>query len=140
MKAILALVLLFAAFAVPSYADKKPAITQENLETLRAVKTVFVDGNSESADKIRQHVEAQSFFTLVNNKSKADAIMTVGEENKPGEDFQWVVTSITLTTPSGDQIWSKSKGGGGLVHSGAGTATDNLLHDLRKEACPQGKK
>jgi len=127
---------LFVAFAVPSYAGKKPAITQENIETLRAVKTVFVDGNSESADKIREHLESQSCFTLVNNKSKADAVMTVSEENKPGEGMQWLVTSITLTTPNGDQIWSRSKGGGGFVHSGAGMATDNLLHDLRKDACP----
>jgi len=127
---------LFAAFAVPSYAGKKPAITQENLEKLRAVKTVFVEGNSESADKIREHLESQSCFTLANNKSKADAVMTVSEENKPGEGMQWLVTSITLSTPNGDQIWSRSKGGGGFVHSGAGMATDNLLHDLRKDGCP----
>lgn len=135
MKTALAIALC-AAFVVPSYGGKKPAINQENLDKLRAIKTVFVDGNSESADKIREHLESQSCFTLVSNKSKADAVMSVSEENKPGEGMQWVVTSITLTTPDGDQIWSRSKGGGGFVHSGAGMATDNLLHDLRKDACP----
>lgn len=127
---------LVAVLIAPGYAGKKPGITQENLEKLRAVKTIFVEGNSESADKIREHLESHSCFTLVNNKSKADAVMSVSEENKPGEGMQWVVTSIMLTTPNGDQIWSRSKGGGGFVHSGAGMATDNLLHDLRKDACP----
>ena len=112
------------------------AITQENLTKLQAIKMVFVDGNSESADKIREHLESQSCFKLVNNKSKADAVMSVSEENKPGEGMQWVVASITVTTLNGDQIWSRSKGGGGFVYSGAGMATDNLLHDLRKDACP----
>jgi hypothetical protein len=116
-------------------ADKKPAITQENLTKLRAIRTIFVDGNSESADKLRQHLESQSCFTLVTNKSKADAIMSVSEENKPGGGPNWLVTSIVVTTQNGDQIWSKSKGGGGFVHSGAGMATDNLLHDLKKDAC-----
>jgi hypothetical protein len=118
------------------HAGKKPAIAAENLAKLQAVKTVFVEGNSESADKVREHLESQSCLRLVNNKSKADAIMSISEENKPGEGMQWLVTSITVTTQDGDQIWSKSKGGGGFVHSGAGMATDKLLHDLRKDACP----
>jgi hypothetical protein len=129
-------IVVVVALVSMGYAGKKPAITQENLDKLRAIKLVFVDGNSESADKIREHLESQSCFALVSNKSKADAVMSVSEENKPGEGMQWVVASITLTMPDGDQIWSRSKGGGGFVHSGAGMATDNLLQDLRKDACP----
>jgi len=134
------IVALFIALIALAFAGTKPAITQENTAKLQSVKAVFVEGNSESADKIREHLESQSCFTLVNNKSKADAVMNVSEENKPGEGPGWLVTSITLTTPDGDQIWSKSKGGGGFVHSGAGMATDNLLHDLRKAGCPGWKK
>jgi hypothetical protein len=49
--------------------------------TLRSVKTIFVDGNSESADKIRKHLESQSCFALAINRSEADAVMSVSEEN-----------------------------------------------------------
>ena len=79
------------------YAGKKPAITQENLAKLQAVKTVFVDGNSESADKLREKLETFSCFTLSNNKSRADAIMTTEERNAHDNVTNEVLTSVTIT-------------------------------------------
>jgi hypothetical protein len=140
MKTMLALVLLSVSFAAPSYADKKPAVNQENMEKLRAVKTIFVDGNGESSDKIREHLESQTCFTLANNKSKADAIMTISEQQVPSNDFQVHATSVTITNADGDQLWTKSKQGVGAFRSGAGMAADDLLHDLKKQACTQPKK
>jgi hypothetical protein len=107
----------------------------EDLAKLHEIKTIFVEGNNESATKIRKHLESSTCFQMVNNKSKADAVMSVSEENKPDEGMHWVVTSITLTTPDGDQIWTQSKGGGGFINSGSGMADDKLLKDLRKDAC-----
>jgi hypothetical protein len=127
---------LFVAVASLSHAGKKPAITEENLAKLQTVKVLFVDGNSESADKLREKLESWTCLKLTNNKSQADAIMNVEERPKPDEGMNWLVTSITITTKTGDQVWSRSKGGGGFVHSGAGMAAENLLHDLAKDACP----
>jgi len=127
------------ALVTLGYAGKKPAITQENLAKLQTVKTVFVDGNSESADKLREKLETFSCFTLSNNKSRADAIMTTEERNAHDYVTNEVLTSATITMPNGDQVWTRSKKGGGFVHSGAGMAAEDILHDLAKEACPNWK-
>jgi hypothetical protein len=127
------------ALATLAYAGKKSAITQENLAKLQTVKTVFVDGNSESADKLREKLETFSCFTLSNNKSRADAIMTTEERNAHDYATNEVLTSVTITMPNGDQVWTRSKKGGGFVHSGAGMAAEDILHDLAKEACPNWK-
>jgi hypothetical protein len=126
------IVLLAAAV---STAKDKPAIEKENLAKLRAVKTIFVDGNNESADKIREHLESWTCLVLSNNKSKADAVIDIQEREKPS-DIHKVSTSLTVSTPNGDLIWSRTKTGEGLVHSGAGEAAEKLLHDLSKDACP----
>jgi hypothetical protein len=117
-------------------AKDKPAVEQENLTKLQAVKTVFVDGNNESADKARQHLESWTCLSLANNKSTADAVMDVKEQQKPNTDINKVATSITMTLPNGDLIWSRTKSGEGFVHSGAGEAVEKVLHDLSKDACP----
>jgi hypothetical protein len=130
---------MIAAFAVlltlPCRAGKKPTISAENLAKLQTVKTVFVDGNSESADKLREKMESWTCLKLTNNKSNADAIMTVEERTKPNTDVNKVAASVTITMPNGDQVWSRTKAGEGFVHSGAGMAAENLLHDLAKDVC-----
>jgi hypothetical protein len=126
--------IVFATAVAP--AKDKPAIEKENLAKLQAVKTVFVDGNNESADKVRQHLESWTCLALTNNKSTADAVMDVKEQQKPNTDINKVATSLTITLPNGDLIWSRTKIGEGFVHSGAGEAVEKVLHDLSKEACP----
>jgi hypothetical protein len=121
--------------AVTTLARDKPAIEKENLAKLQSVKTIFVDGNNESADKVRQHLEAWTCLTLSNNKTKADAIMGIEEKTIPS-DINKVSTSMTITLPNGDLIWSRTKTGEGFIHSGAGEAAEKVLHDLSKDACP----
>jgi hypothetical protein len=125
--------------AVPVTAKDKPAIEQEDLAKLQAVKTIFVDGNNESADKVRQHLESWTCLVLTNNKSTADAVMDVKEQKFPYQDINKLTTSLTITMPNGDLVWSRSKAGVGLVHSGAGEAVEKVLHDLSKDACPGQK-
>jgi hypothetical protein len=139
MKTASAIVIVVVALVSLGYAGKKPAITQENLAKLQTVKTIFVDGTSESADKLREKLETFSCFTLSNNKSRADAIMTTEERNAHDSVTNEVLTSVTITMPNGDQVWTRSKKGGGFVHSGAGMAAEDILHDLAKEACPNWK-
>jgi hypothetical protein len=110
-----------------SLAKDKPAIEKENLIKLQAVKTIFVDGNNESADKVRQHLESWTCLALTNNKSTADAVIDVKEQQKPNADINKVATSLTITLPNGDLIWSRTK---------TGEAVEKVLHDLSKEACP----
>jgi hypothetical protein len=72
------LVLPFVAIAC-SAANKK--VNDADMAELRTVKTIFIDGNNESADKLREKLETFSCFTLSNNKSRADAVMTTEERN-----------------------------------------------------------
>src|SRR5208282_2234654 len=97
------------AFLPLCHAGKKPAISEENLAKLQTVKTIFVDGNSESADKLREKAESWTCLKLTNNKSNADAIMTVEERTKPNTDLNKVAASVTITMPNGDQVWSRTK-------------------------------
>ena len=129
------MLLLYAVLASHCHAEKKPAISEENLAKLQAVKTVFVDGNSESADKLREKMESWTCLKLSSNKSQADAIMSVEEREKPS-DLHKLAASVVITMPNGDQVWTRTKTGEGVVHSGAGMAAENLLHDLAKDACP----
>jgi hypothetical protein len=89
-----------------------------------------------SLSQLREKLESWICLKLTNNRSQADAIMNVEERAKPDEGMNWLVSSITVTTKAGDQVWSRGKGGGGFVHSGAGMAAENLLHDLAKDTCP----
>ena len=127
--------LLCAVLASYCYAEKKPAISEENLTKLQAVKTLFVDGNSESADKLREKMESWTCLKLASNKAQADAIMSV-EEREKLSDLHKLAASVVVAMPNGDQVWTRTKTGEGFVHSGAGMAAENLLHDLAKDACP----
>jgi hypothetical protein len=133
LRPTIAPILLGAAMLL---AKDKPAVEKENLTKLQAVKTIFVDGNNESADKVRQHLESWTCLVLANNKSTADAVMDVKEQPKPNTDINKVAASMTITLPNGDLIWSRTKTGEGFIHSGAGEAVEKVLHDLSKDACP----
>ena len=102
------------------------SISTESLAELRTVKTVFVEGNSESADKLRAKLESWTCLKLTNNKSNADAIVTTDERTKPNTDVNKLAASVTITMPNGDQVWSRTKTGEGFVYSGAGMV---LLHN-----------
>jgi hypothetical protein len=64
-----------------------------------------VDGNNQSADEIREKLESRTCLILTNNKSRADAIVSVEERIKPNVTFNRLVTSVTVTMPTGDLVW-----------------------------------
>jgi hypothetical protein len=145
VKALLAtgavLCALFSMESLSGVQKKKPAISEENVAELQTARIVFIDGNSESADKLRDKLETYTCLRLTNNKSKADAILSVDEqarrsaldENGSGK----ISASVIVTMPNGDQVWNVNKlGQGGFVHTGAGTAATNVLRALAKDACP----
>ncbi len=109
---------------------------------LQTVKTVFVKGNSETADALRNKMTTYSCLQPSINEKKADAVMEVDETSRRsdtifGGDTNKVVSSITITMPNGDQVWSKTKlGSDGFIHSGAGFAVVQILRNLAKDACP----
>ena len=123
-------------FERPIPPGKKPGILQENLTKLRTIEIVFVDGNSESADEIREKLESWTCLILTNNRSQAHAIMSVEERIKPNVTFDRLVTSVTVTMQNGDQVWSKSRTGWGLFNTGAVEAVEAILGELAKDACP----
>jgi hypothetical protein len=131
-----------ALAATISPAAKKPAISEENLAELQTVQKVFIQGTSEAADKLRNGLETYTCLKLTNNKTKADALIEVDEQERRQDSVilggqNRVSSSVTITMPNGDQVWSSSKSGGdGFVNSGAGHADVNILRALAKDACP----
>lgn len=137
------LIVAAASFAIAGAgAAKKPAISEENLAELRTVQKVFIKGTSEAADKLREKLETYTCLKLTNNKTKADALIEVDEQERRQDSMilgneNRVSSSITITMPNGDQVWSKSKSGAdGFINSGAGHAGVNILRALAKDACP----
>jgi hypothetical protein len=80
-------------------------------------------------------MESWTCLKLASNKAQADAIMSV-EEREKLSDLHKLAASVVVAMPNGDQVWTRTKTGEGFVHSGAGMAAENLLHDLAKDACP----
>lgn len=125
-----------------SRAAKKPAISEENLAELQTVQKVFIQGTSEAADKLRDDLETYTCLKLTNNQTKADALIEVDEKERGQNSVilgnrNRISSSVTITMPNGDQVWSSSKSGGaGFVNSGAGHADVNILRALAKDACP----
>jgi hypothetical protein len=123
-------------FERPIPAAKKPAILQENLAKLQTIKIVFVDGNSESADEIREKLESRTCLVLTNNRSQAHAIISVEERIKPNVTVDRLATSVTVVMPNGDLVWSKSRTGWAFLNTGAVEAVEAILDELAKDACP----
>ena len=122
-------------FQRPIPVRKRPAISQENLAKLQTIRIVFVDGNSESADVIREKLESWTCLSLTNNRSQGHAIMSVEERIKPNVTVDRLATSVTLTMQNGDQVWSKSRTGWAFLNTGAVEAVEAILDELAKDGC-----
>lgn len=108
MKKLVVMLLVAAAFA----ADRTGKIS-----------TIFVDGNNEAAQKIRKEIgKGKSCLALLSAKSEADAVLEVAE-NRQGWPYS-IMVSGTLTSKSGELIWSGTRG-----------AAEGLLWDLKKSIC-----
>ncbi|MCI0404137.1 MAG: hypothetical protein L0212_11555 [Acidobacteria bacterium] len=116
---------------------------------LREVSTIFVKGNNQAAEKIRELLrKGKTCFQLATKAEDADAVLEVDADAAadPGSlgSFgrrEWIVSG-TLTLKSGDLVWSKSRRfGDAPFMSGAKSGGDVLLHDLAKDAdCKNRKK
>src|SRR5258706_1980586 len=83
---------------------------------VRAVKSIFVAGNNEAAEKIRSDIrndseKGRACFTLVTKAADADAVLDVNDDSvkEPGlTTGRHDRVTGTLTTKSGDLIWSRT--------------------------------
>jgi hypothetical protein len=104
-------VLVFLA-SVSVMAKKKQPKTPDPV--LCAIKTVFVDGNSSSANIIRSKWQSVTGIAIVNSASVADAILDVSQESHivtverySGLEQRTLYTiSLSLKDKTGQQVWT----------------------------------
>jgi hypothetical protein len=106
---------------------------------LSAVTSIFVTGNNQAAEKIREQLsKGKSCLTLALKADEADAVLDVSTDTKSQGDSgfgafgarEWIVSG-TLTLKSGELVWSKSERfGDAPFRSGGKVAGDLLLHRL----------
>jgi hypothetical protein len=142
-------VIALAGLALPAQAHKKEADP-----SVAAVGTIYVDGDSEVSTAVRRKLiaiaekeENGACFQVAGNPDKADAVLKIGQNETTGGFWgngrTTTVATGNLTNKDGDLIWSDSKqGANGLIHTGAGSAAENVLHSLWQSAgCDgQGRK
>jgi hypothetical protein len=134
----LSLVLLsLLAFAAPAFPDRHHK--RGSHPELCELKTVFVDGNSESANMIHNEIAERTWLKLVASKEHADAVLAIAE-TKSTRGFPMTTEQTTvsgqLVKPDSDEIlWSDSASfGEGVFNSGAGSASKMLLGRLTTDA------
>ncbi|TAM80409.1 MAG: hypothetical protein EPN47_15930 [Acidobacteria bacterium] len=104
---------------------------------LCSIKSVFVDGNSESADIVRQRIEKKTWLKLVPSEDGADGVLKIAEHTLTKH-----FPISTQETEVSDQLWKGKKldwsetktWDEGVFNSGSGSAARLLLDDLNKEA------
>lgn len=120
---------------------------------LMEVHKVYIKGNNEATVDLRRDMlkTADKYgdnacFAVVGNEKAADAILEVNEHEASGGLNPMIglgggakmttVATGTLSDSKGNLLWSDSKqGGAGMIHSGAGSAAQNLLRSLYHQAC-----
>lgn len=112
---------------------------------LKDVRTVFVTGNNQAAEKIRSEMRTdagkkRSCLSLITNPSQADATLEVAADrnltrNSVTRESDWIING-TLTTKSGDIIWSShAQFSDAPFMSGGDTAGKILYRHLKSDAC-----
>ncbi|HUT02294.1 MAG TPA: hypothetical protein VM163_00180 [bacterium] len=133
------------SLAIPLWAGKKDDVDPR----LAHVKSIFVKGNNQAADKAREILrKGKTCFALASNPDEADAVLEMADSATPDTGIfgsmgaRHNVVSGTLTLKSGDLIWSRSERfSDAPLMSGAKTAADILIHELAKDAdCKKRKK
>jgi len=74
----IAAILLCTLVALPAW-GRWGGKKREPRPEICALKTVYVSGSSQMADKVRKHLEKSTWLKLENDKSKADGILEVSE-------------------------------------------------------------
>ena len=103
------------------------------------LKTVFVAGESESADMVRRDIEKKTWLTLVNSPATADATLKVAETRSlkrfPIRSERTTISATLTRTADQQLVWSGSAWWDeGAINSGAGSAAKILLGRLNLEA------
>jgi hypothetical protein len=111
---------------------------------IREVKTIFVAGNNEAAEKIRADLrndaeKAKVCFRLVTKAADADAVLEVSDDSvkEPGlTTGRHDRVTGTLTTKSGDLIWSRTDSfSDAPFMSGVKTAAGLVYRRLKTAIC-----
>ena len=134
MKALLIVILLCGA------STAQTSITPERLEKLQAVHSIFVQGNNQGAEKIREEMEkGKTCFTSVLKASDADAVLDVNSDSVMQSGLLGIrdyIISGNLTNTQGELLWAKSVRFSDAPFSNGGkTAGKILLAYLKKQVC-----
>jgi hypothetical protein len=140
-----AVIVALALIAVGAFAQgEKPPLT--------GLRVLFVKGNNEAATKMREMLSKGkgrlSCLRLASKEDAADGTLEVSVSNISDSGALGSLgrrhssVSATLTTRSGDLIWSGDRRfSDAPFMSGAKSAADILLHDLAKQiGCPKEDK
>jgi len=131
-------ILVFGALAICRVGGAKTKVLDSRIKDVRKV---FVKGNNEAAERVREDLTKNGCLSLAGNAEVADAVMEISTDtSSQGGAFgsigarNWIVSS-TLTLKSGDLIWSKSTRGPDAPFNGGGkTAGKLLVKYLSKDA------
>jgi hypothetical protein len=111
---------------------------------VREVKKIFVAGNNEAAEKVRSDLrndseKAKVCFALVTKAADADAVLEVNDDSvkEPGlTTGRHDRVTGTLTTKSGDLIWSRTDSfSDAPFMSGVKTAAGLVYKRLKTAIC-----
>lgn len=89
---ITTLILLATLLSIVAWARKK----HEPRPELCNLKTVYIDGNSESASIARHELEKRTWLKLENEQAKADAVLSITETRTQGHTI-WAGQDVTAS-------------------------------------------
>jgi hypothetical protein len=104
---------------------------------LCSLKTVYVEGNSQSATAVRDSLDKWTWLKLDNDKTKADGVLAIQEVRTRGGEFAAPEdVRVTGQIRQGSKLlWSGSTGGAGSFASASAKAVAwQLLKHLNKQA------
>jgi hypothetical protein len=122
------------ALTVPTGAARKK---HEPDADLCSLKTVYVEGNSQSATAVRDDLGKRTWLKLENDRAKAEAVLAIQETRTRGDGFA-APEDVRVTGEirrDSKLLWSGSAGGAGSFASASAKAVAwQLLRHLNKDA------
>lgn len=137
---IMALSMLLLLIASPAFARRFSKGSQHELCSIR---TVFISGNSDAADIMRQRIERSTWMRLVRSQKGADGVIDVSQHTHTKHfPIDTQETSVSIEVWRGKDLdWSDSQTfGEGIFNSGAGSAVKILLDDLNRVAACRSER
>jgi hypothetical protein len=114
---LLLAVLLFSGFGSDLYGN--PALSEDQPDaaqkTLSLVQKIYVGemGNADESERFRHLLEDQLIekgFTVVDDATKADAVLTGALSVRVLDDESEARVYVRLSTPDGERLWSRDFG------------------------------